>query len=1608
MVRKLTLGLLFLLVLISLYAIPAYPNLIDFKQPDNSTIKIKMYGDEKVRFAETEDGYTILFNAKGFYEYAQLNQNGELVCSNKIAKNPNLRSSSDNQLLFGLEKHLRYSEEQKSLLLSAYQIRDNELNRSFPPTGNRKLIMILIGFTDKAFVKTQTDFNNLMNQVNYSASGAHGSVKDWFADNSFDLLNLTTDIAGPFTASNTMAYYGGNSGGSDARPRELVTEAVNLANSTVDFSEYDNDNDGAVDGVYVIFAGYGEEAGGGSNCIWSHAWSIPTVSLDGVTISRYSCSPELSGSSGSTITNIGVICHEFSHVCGLPDFYDTDYEGSGGQSFDLGDWDPMAGGSWNDNGRRPPYHNTYSRSALGWQTQTVLSSPAQISIQNSEIQTVSYRFNSSTTNEYFVVENRQNSSWDTDVPHHGMLIYHVDKNWSGWSNNRINATPTHQGMDIEEADNSQSSSSLNGDPFPGSSNKTVFNDSGNPNSHSWAGANTAKPITNIVESNGVISFDFMGGDIYNPTAFTAQGVSVSQIDLNWTPSASASEVIIAVNSTNSFGNLNNGTAYSVGQSISGGGQIIYSGNATSFSHTALNSGTTYYYKIWARYNTNNYSSGRQASASTLLPPLLLPYAQDFNASANLPVGWSIVDIQGSNQVWQIGTFVAGLQNSGNYAYVNSDGYGSGGIQNTDLISPLFDLSGYTSVTLQFKHYFKSYSGSSAKLYYSINNGQNWALINTWTTDTSNGAIYTQAVNNTAGQANVRFKWTYQGSYAWYWCVDDISLTGVSGTVVSNFSANTTTVYQNNPVIFTANCSGPITSYLWNFGQNATPQTANTVGPHTVTYSTTGTKTVSLTVNGSVTETKNNYITVLQINSPQNLTAAAGNATVSLNWQAPQNRTLTSYKIYRNGTLLQTVASSVLSYTDNAVTNGTQYTYYITALFTDPNGESLPSNSVTVTPLAPVLNPPQNLSTQVNGLSIVLSWDMNATSSSKQSQSLIGYDIFKNNANQRNLLNFKIYRNNTQIALVSPTDLYYIDRTPPFGALSYYATAVYSDGESDSSNVVNMNFENPNLFAPTSIMLSKMANHVSVKWPFATSQTWIHWGNSVASTFVGNDYAYNVIGTIRFTQTQIEQLGIANKRLKSIRYRVNNLSHLYNLYIWQGGQISPMNPGNNVYFASNISPTNIETWNYHVIDDTLTIDPTQELWIGIEVISSGGPSLGIDNTPMVTGFGNLLYYYDSWTTLYNVNNTLNKNWLIQGEVDLESYPLPSSVFIDNSNLPSLTTDSTRDINVLGYNLYRNNQLLNATPLADTINYYFDPNLPNDFYTYSVKTVYADGESQAISDTISINKIVIDDYPYSDSFEGDYLSRDWYILNNDNDDYCWYQFESTAGSHSGQNAMISQSYDEAVGNLSPDNWLISPCINLPQINEYQYINLTYWVTAVGPNQPVEHYAVKLSNQGSLVDQFSYNLLDENISSTVWTQKCVNLNQFAGQSVNIAFRHFNVTGQYAIKLDDFVISEPLATNENNIPLATKINQNYPNPFNPSTTIEYSIKNSSKVSLEIYNVKGQKINTLINTSQKPGKYRVIWNGKDYSGKDLASGIYFCKLKTQDSTSAIKLMMIK
>jgi len=502
----------------------AYPDPVKINQADGTVITIILQGDERIKWAKTLDGYALLYNDDGIYEYAELDESGNLIPSGLKANDVEVRTADETSFLANTPKDLFFSRTQVSTMLQISNMMISDAVTAFPTTGIRKLICILIGFSDLAFTETQADFDNLFNQIGY---GTYGSVYDYYVENSYNQFFLTVDVAGPYTAAKTHAYYGENdANGYDKHPGELVAEGVAFADAAgFDFSDYDNDGDGTVDGVYVIYAGYNEAESAPADCIWYHASSISGVAYDGVNISSYSCSAEYKGNSGSNISGIGNICHEFGHVMGAPDFYDTDYGESGGKYSGLGRWCCMASGNFNGNRDCPAHYNPLIKSHyFGWVSVTTLNSQQEMTIKNPvENSDQYYKYHTTTAGEYFMFENRQQIGFDTELPGHGLIIYHAHKDVLTGGINKTHpqkfypvcanagTEPSATPDDYINPTSFDDISSMD-TPFPGAGGKKEFTDATIPSSKSWASAATGFPIASITEDNTAhtINLCFMG------------------------------------------------------------------------------------------------------------------------------------------------------------------------------------------------------------------------------------------------------------------------------------------------------------------------------------------------------------------------------------------------------------------------------------------------------------------------------------------------------------------------------------------------------------------------------------------------------------------------------------------------------------------------------------------------------------------------------------------------------------------------------------------------------------------------------------------------------------------------------------------------------------------------------------------------------------------------------------------------------------------------------------------------------------------------------------------------------------------------------------------
>ena len=342
-------------------AVNSYPEPVSVTQPDGSVIIIRLYGDEFFRYKTTIDGYIIAQKSDGFYYYADYNT-GILRISDSRVGIPTTKSFSRTKSIPEAvvrrirEDNLREHNESEVINYSASNLAEIPFYSSKNSKRVVKTPIILVQFKDVKFSvqNPQMHFNNMTNQSGYSEYGGTGSILDYYTDNLGDFYDFTFDVLDIVTLSNDMKYYMGNdSDGDDLRPREAVKEACELASiAGIDFSKYDIDRDGFVDNIFLYFAGGSEASGAGDNYLWPHQWSIYSynVVLNGVRLSSYACATEYK-TKASNPSGIGTFCHEFGHVLGFSDMYDTDYEDNGKSKGLWGKLDLMDAGNYNKIGR---------------------------------------------------------------------------------------------------------------------------------------------------------------------------------------------------------------------------------------------------------------------------------------------------------------------------------------------------------------------------------------------------------------------------------------------------------------------------------------------------------------------------------------------------------------------------------------------------------------------------------------------------------------------------------------------------------------------------------------------------------------------------------------------------------------------------------------------------------------------------------------------------------------------------------------------------------------------------------------------------------------------------------------------------------------------------------------------------------------------------------------------------------------------------------------------------------------------------------------------------------------------------------------------------------
>ena len=340
MKKKGFLYILLLLLTVAASARPIKPGRYTFSQPDGTTFTAICRGDEFMKIITTVGGEAIIKDSDDWWNYAYYEPDGKAAdsgCKVGLPVSSELLSASR------MIPYSTLSARAQAMKTSGTHLHKIPVHtRTVSESGATKYgLVILAQFEDEKFMHSREDFIAMLTQEGYSNGGATGSAKEYFDDQFNGRYLFDFQVSQIVTLSRNMAYYGKNdSYQNDLRPAEMIREACELAHETgTDFSLYDDNDDGYVDNVFVIFAGKDEADDPDKNidCIWSHSWyitsgaSLPELKLDGKIIDQYACTAELMRLPTTyTLAGIGTFCHEFAHTLGLPDFYDTDYDENGG------------------------------------------------------------------------------------------------------------------------------------------------------------------------------------------------------------------------------------------------------------------------------------------------------------------------------------------------------------------------------------------------------------------------------------------------------------------------------------------------------------------------------------------------------------------------------------------------------------------------------------------------------------------------------------------------------------------------------------------------------------------------------------------------------------------------------------------------------------------------------------------------------------------------------------------------------------------------------------------------------------------------------------------------------------------------------------------------------------------------------------------------------------------------------------------------------------------------------------------------------------------------------------------------------------------------------
>ena len=569
--KKLLFGLLF--AAMTAGAVKMKPGINIIKQADGTTITVRAYGDEDLSYFLASDGTLLYQEGTNFY-IAGVKADGTLYSTGVLAHEPSMRTIKEISAIKAQNAKAFYNSMETQA--KANKVRREPMtpdNSLLPSLGKHKIPVILVEFSDVEFSveNPKATFDKYLNgkelfnkETDPEMGQNYASVAKYFKDMSFGKFEPEFEVYGPVNLGKPLATYGAGYS-SQENMGLLLTDACTAVDNEVDFTKYDSNDDGNIDLIYIIYAGFSQSiAGNSTDCIHPKSGYLSLAkSFDGMDVKRYGVNNELNGTpadqaDGPIINGIGLFCHEFSHCMGLPDLYPKSgsiAEACINQNMDY--WSLMDAGEYTGNGYRPTAYTAWERERLGWMEIGTLTGPSNVELKSLDEGGTAFRIyndKDETGHEYYIVENVQNNGWNKKLFGNGLMVTHVDYLSSQFSLGgcKVNNTEGHPRMHVMAADGmfvpeyflgstiedsyitflkehnadlvakyggqvftiEDYKAEAAGDLFPGTSNATSLTDDSQPmKAWTYNGETMGKPITDITNDTekGIVSFKFMGG-----------------------------------------------------------------------------------------------------------------------------------------------------------------------------------------------------------------------------------------------------------------------------------------------------------------------------------------------------------------------------------------------------------------------------------------------------------------------------------------------------------------------------------------------------------------------------------------------------------------------------------------------------------------------------------------------------------------------------------------------------------------------------------------------------------------------------------------------------------------------------------------------------------------------------------------------------------------------------------------------------------------------------------------------------------------------------------------------------------------------------------------